>query len=533
MVKTDSKRTPKFLAALLISAILIPHANAYLLPKFAALMPFHFRQFIDQSSLDKNCKTIADCNYPFIVCENQATGYDSNSGVQGTCRHKTLFPMTTRELIGLFVIVGVGMIAIAGGLGGGSLFVPLMMTFFEMNAHQAIPLSNALTFANSVVKYITSFNEKHPEIPHRPVVDFNVAIIFNPMMLLGSFVGVIAHIILPGVASLMLLFVTLVLATYSGARGTWVGYQKENKAIADALNPTAQPMLEEKHKDGEHNDGFDIEPEEFENEEENKRHEMIEKISRTEADTFPMDKMKLVVLCFLVTIGLPFILGGRAFDSLFGIERCTPIFWIGAIVYFVVVGYIWKKGANITLNEQAQKSKIPGKGWEFNEAIVWDETKVRNLSLYMFGVGAFSAIVGVGGGIYIVPTLKELGYHSKVISATSLFLVFWAKLASSFLFLLNGSLIFDYTTVVCTMACLGSWISLSVLRSVMAKVDRQSIITGCFALFVGVACIITAWKIASLVFGDQHGMNIWVFENYCQDDKYNGGHGQHEIPLDL
>lgn len=187
---------------------MIQSTNTYILPSVAALLPFHFRQFIDQSSLGKECTTIADCNYPFIVCENQATGYDEESGVMGTCRHKTLFPMTTRELVGLFVIVSTGMIAIAGGLGGGSLFVPLMMIFFEMNAHQAIPLSNALTFANSVVKYITSFNEKHPEIPHRPVVDFNVAIVFNPMMMIGSFVGVIAHIILPGVASLSLLLVT-------------------------------------------------------------------------------------------------------------------------------------------------------------------------------------------------------------------------------------------------------------------------------------------------------------------------------------
>ena len=28
-----------------------------------------------------------------------------------------------------------------------------------------------------MVKYIFSFDEKHPQIPHRPVVDFNVAII--------------------------------------------------------------------------------------------------------------------------------------------------------------------------------------------------------------------------------------------------------------------------------------------------------------------------------------------------------------------
>lgn len=299
--------------------------------------------------------------------------------------------------------------------------------------------------------------------------------------------------------------------------------------MADALNPKEVPLIEAKHGQEGHAD-CNPELEQFEDEEENKRQEMIERISRTEADTFPMEKMKLVVYSFLVTIGLPFLLGGRAMDSLFGVERCTAFYWLGAIAYFVVVGYIWKKGADLTLKEQADKSKIPGKGWDFNEAVTWNPETVRNLSVYMFGVGAFSAIVGVGGGIYIVPTLKKLGYHSKVVSATSLFLVFWAKLASTFLFLMNGSLIFDYTTVVCTMACVGSWISLTVLKSLMAKVDRQSIITGCFAAFVGTAMIVTAWKIYEMVFADQHGMNIWAFENYCGEDKHNGGHGQYEKP---
>jgi len=307
---------------------------------------------------------------------------------------------------------------------------------------------------------------------------------------------------------------------------TWSSYQKENKAMRDALNPKEVPLVPRHGEEG-HVD-CDPEMEQFEDEAENQRQEMIERISRTEADTFPVEKMKLVVFAFLATIGLPFVLGGRAMDSMFGVERCTAVYWLGAVVYFVIVGYIWKKGADMALKEQEQKSKIPGKGWDFNEAIVWDAPRVRDLSIYMFGVGAFSAIVGVGGGIYIVPTLKKLGYHSKVISATSLFLVFWAKLASTFLFVLNGSLIFDYTTVVCTMACVGSWVSLTVLKSLMAKVDRQSIITGCFAAFVGTAMIVTAWKICEMVFGNGHGLNIWALENYCGEDKHNGGHGQYE-----
>lgn len=135
------------------------------------------------------------------------------------------------ELTGTIIIISMGMIAIAGGLGGGALFCPLIMIFFMMDAHEAIPLSNALTFFNSVVKYAMSLNEKHPKIPHKPLIDFNVAIIFNPMIMLGSFIGVIVAILLPGIVCMLILTVTLVIAIYDSAKSTLRIYRKENAEI--------------------------------------------------------------------------------------------------------------------------------------------------------------------------------------------------------------------------------------------------------------------------------------------------------------
>ena len=183
--------------------------------------------FFDESKLGISCNNHANCDPPFIVC----TGTDVVD-VMGICEHKNLIPMTSIEIQGIVVIIAASMLAISAGLGGGSLFVPLMMIFFGMNAHLAIPLSNALTFANSVVSYVLSFNTKHPEIPHKPIVDFNVAILFNPMMMIGSFVGVILQTLLPGIVSIGLLFLTLVLATFKGFKGTITTYLAENAKIA-------------------------------------------------------------------------------------------------------------------------------------------------------------------------------------------------------------------------------------------------------------------------------------------------------------
>lgn len=353
--------------------------------------------FTDQTKLNHACQSDVDCDPPFIICENQSIGFD------GICNHKTLFPITSKETAGLFVIIGVGMIAIAGGLGGGSLFVPLMMIFFDMNAHHAVPLSNALTFANSVVKYAFSTNEKHPYISHRPVIDFNVAIIFTPMMMLGSFVGVIFHIILPGTVSLLLLFVTLVTSSSVGFKTGFKLFKKETEEQQKLDDEKKMELLPLDKKDS--NNKIQKFSTDLNEQESSQRENMIQKISQKEAEIFPMDKMKLVVGSFVVTVLAPILIGGRATDSIIGIEVCTALYVIGALIYFAVVLFLWKTGSDLTMSEEIEKSKIPGE-WPYadKEAIKWEKGRIINLSLYMFCVGVFSAIIGVGGGIYIVPT---------------------------------------------------------------------------------------------------------------------------------
>lgn len=194
--------------------------------------------FVDHTRIGHHCMSHADCDPPYIVCQD-----DYALGGNPTCQHKPLFPLTKMEVIGTIIIVTMGMAATAGGLGGGSLFCPLIMIFFFMDAHRAIPLSNSLTFFNSVVKYSMSLHEKHPFIPHKPIIDFNLAIMFNPMIMLGSFIGVIFSILLPGVVTMGILAVTLVMALVESSISTVKKYRQENEKIAQDAEENQQELL--------------------------------------------------------------------------------------------------------------------------------------------------------------------------------------------------------------------------------------------------------------------------------------------------
>ena len=137
------------IAIVFISSSVLANSSDPLATSIAFIYRIPSILFFDKSKLGIACNINEDCDPPFLVC--MAT---NNFTVPGICEHKNMFPITAWEIQGVVVIIAAGMLAISAGLGGGSIFVPLIMIYFGMNAHLAIPLSNALTFATSMVSYI-------------------------------------------------------------------------------------------------------------------------------------------------------------------------------------------------------------------------------------------------------------------------------------------------------------------------------------------------------------------------------------------
>jgi len=165
---------------------------------------FIFLSFISLSLCAKDdllgdsCSTNVDCDPPYIVCRG------------GECKHKTVFPMELLEFFGVVVIFIVSMFAVASGIGGGGLFVPILILLFTMSPKEAIALSNGLIFFNSLTKYLLSIKEKDPLNPHKPQIDYNIAIVFNPMILFGAYLGVIINSMLPDLVILVVLILTII-----------------------------------------------------------------------------------------------------------------------------------------------------------------------------------------------------------------------------------------------------------------------------------------------------------------------------------
>lgn len=98
-------------------------------------------------------------------------------------------------------------------------------------------------------------------------------------------------------------------------------------------------------------------------------------------------------------------------------------------------------------------------------------------------MGASSSLIGIGGGLYYVPTFLFFGHGPAVSGATSMFLELSSKLTTSLLFLINGNLNLQYLFGIGVFLMIGSSFAQITIKKMVKKYARQSFLTFAFVLF--------------------------------------------------
>lgn len=70
--------------------------------------------------------------------------------------------MQPSEVLGIFVLTSLTVLANVGGIGGGGIIIPVTMTMFGFSTKEAIALSSALILAGSLARFAMQVNERHP-----------------------------------------------------------------------------------------------------------------------------------------------------------------------------------------------------------------------------------------------------------------------------------------------------------------------------------------------------------------------------------
>lgn len=85
----------------------------------------------------------------------------------------------------------------AAGVGGGAIFVPLFNVLLLFPIKAATALSQAVITGGALGSVSYSLGRRHPNAATSPLIDFDLALVLAPPLLLGVSCGVLLNIALP------------------------------------------------------------------------------------------------------------------------------------------------------------------------------------------------------------------------------------------------------------------------------------------------------------------------------------------------
>ncbi|CAL8469952.1 g9494 [Coccomyxa elongata] len=126
----------------------------------------------------------------------------------------TILADPARNIPALVLSIVVGAIATAAGVGGGAFFVPLFNILLQFSVKGATALSQAVIGGGALAGVAVTLHKKHPYDPTKPLIDFDLALMLLPVILLGVSVGVLANQLFPNWLITMLLLLLLIFLTH-------------------------------------------------------------------------------------------------------------------------------------------------------------------------------------------------------------------------------------------------------------------------------------------------------------------------------
>lgn len=138
--------------------------------------------------------------------------------------------MESIEIIGIVVLSVLMMLCTLAGIGGGGVVVPLLSVFYSFTFKEATAISGFSILICSIVRYMYNFGQMHPE-KKAVSIDYGLAIVMLPTVMMGSFLGVIMNAMLPELILQVCLTLLLAFLTVQSALKAREIFKKENDKI--------------------------------------------------------------------------------------------------------------------------------------------------------------------------------------------------------------------------------------------------------------------------------------------------------------
>jgi len=410
---------------------------------------------------------------------------------------RTILPIEFNDVAGLLCTCTSIFLSIGGGIGPGAILVGVYIIVMDFPPKVAIPLSCITSLGISMVSTITNAPKRHP-LTDRPMIDWDLILIMQPLTLFGAITGTYLNKILAEkviVTLLVLLLSIIAHNTLKRARRMhyaeqlyikriqWAKSKKKNTdqassiypsnsfggGLAEAdppflpkvhsINSTPSSPTRKKKETGISSAGANRNSEDTRSHRAGTtssvntsfssfivlQHENAESVKSSlieeEADPLPQNKITYIVAMFLFVIAMNVFKGGGAFESPLGITCGSVSFWTVEIMTATWLIGCTFLASRFLLRRHAIKEAV---GFDYVRGdIRWD---VRTTVIYpavCIIAGLVSGMFGIGCAIVIGPMLVGIGVNPSVAAATCGCLNFFTSLAATSSYVVLGSVIPD------------------------------------------------------------------------------------------
>lgn len=380
-----------------------------------------------------------------------------------------------------------------GGVGGGGIFVPMLSLIIGFDPKSSTAISKCMIMGASASTVYYNLKLRHPTID-MPIIDYDLAVLIQPMLMLGISIGVTFNVLFADwMVTVLLIILFVATSTKAFLRGveTW---KKET---------ILKKETEAAKKSGANDTEYKLLPGDPNNDAEKKNPES----SEPEVPIMENVCWKETGLLSFVWVAFLALQIGKNYT-----DNCTPLYWVVNLMQIPVA-----------LAVSSYEAVSLYKGWRRIESKGEDGTNFRVMQLIVycfFGIvaGMVGGLLGLGGGFIMGPMFLELGVPPQVSSATATFAMMFSSSMSVVEYYLLKRFPVPYAMYFVAVATFAALVGQHAVRRMIMILGRASLIIFILAFTIFVSAISLGGVGISNMIGKIQRHEYMGFENLCKYD---------------
>ena len=378
----------------------------------------------------------------------------------------------------------------ASGLGGGLLFIPVLLLILNFYPHEAIPISKIVIFAGALTSFIQNTKVKRP---HRncKALNYNLIIVNTSNLLLGTVFGVTLNKILPNTLILFLLCILLFYYSYKTFKTFLKFYKEESTGELHSMSSQMNSISSR-------NINYDI----------NQPIDQVEREIYKDQFLLRWDKLKFIVFPYIIMAILSILRESNM------VSKCSLFYWI-LILLFALTVVSFDHLVLQHIEKEYEYRKLINFPYDEKD-INWTRETIIKLNIIGFIAGFIAGTIGIGGGVVLGPILLDLGIHPIVGTVTTNFLVLITSSSTTFQFILFKMLNYQYGFLCIIFSSIGSYCGTYLVNNYVKNTGKQSfIVLILFFVVIISAAVLPLTSLINIINDYRKGIDIFEFESLC------------------